>query len=234
MKSFKFLAMAAFLAVVTSASAQFTNTTSSKSPSSSVGVNTDGWSTIWVEWNPSTMKYDSKDADDESFTGLSFGYSQAFSLTSSIPLFAEVGLGIQYSFYSDAYEDDKDDYTEEIKFNMVSAKVPANLMYLFQIPNSSISLIPYVGVNFRYNILAKEKWTVEGYYEDIEEEYNLFDKDDMGKDAKWNRFQLGWNIGAKARFGGKFLVSLSYGSDFSEIAKKTKISTTSISLGYTF
>lgn len=232
MKKLKFLAMAAFLAISTSASAQFTNATGGSS--SSVGTNTDGWSTIWAEWNPSTMKYDSKNADNESFTGISFGYSQAFSLTSSIPLFAEVGLGIQYSFYSDGYEDEEDDFTEEINLNMLSAKVPANLMYLFQIPNSSVSLIPYVGVNFRYNISAKEKWTVEGYYEDIEEEFNLFDKDDMGKDGTWNRFQLGWNIGVKARFGEKFLVGLSYGSDFSEIAKKTKISTTSISLGYTF
>lgn len=50
----------------------------------------------------------------------------------------------------------------------------------------------------------------------------------------WKRFQIGWQIGLKARFGQKIMAGISYGNDFSEIAYKSTIQTTSISIGYTF
>ena len=50
----------------------------------------------------------------------------------------------------------------------------------------------------------------------------------------WNRLQVGWQIGLKARLGSSFLVGLSYGNDMSEIAKKTTISTTSLTVGFAF
>lgn len=228
MKKIKILAMASLFAVATNASAQFTNTTR-KSPSSSVGTNVDGWSTLWVEWNPSLLKYDVKDADDVSFTGFSVGYSQAFSVAPS--LFMEVGGGIQYLSNNESI--DSEDI--EIKTNLVSAKVPVNLIYAFQIPNSSVSLLPFVGANLRYNLSGKQKYEFEDYDDEASEEFNLFDKDDMGSSSDtWKRLQIGYQIGVKARFSESFLVSLSYGSDLSEIAKKTKFSTTSITIGYTF
>lgn len=244
MKKFKILAMASLFAVATNASAQFTNTTR-KSPSSSVGTNVDGWSTLWVEWNPSLLKYDVKNADDASFTGFSVGYSQAFSVAPS--LFMEVGGGIQYLSNNESIDSED----TEIKTNLVSAKVPVNLIYAFQIPNSSVSLLPFVGANLRYNLSGKQKYEYDDYddydydydyygyddydYDDENKESNLFDKDDMGGSSyTWKRLQIGYQIGVKARFGESFLVSLSYGSDLSEIAKKAKFSTTSITIGYTF
>lgn len=263
MKNLKTIVTAALLAVSLSASAQFTNTGSS-STTRTVGSN-DGWSTIWVQWNPSKMKVDKKGADDQSFTGLSFGYSQAIGITPSLPLFVEAGLGVQYSFYTkklaeevaDELGMDEEDLLEVMdpkqKLNMFSVKVPVNLTYKFSIPNSSISIAPYLGLTMRYNLSAKGKSqynltsSAETYLrsqgwskKDIEEtfgdkELNLFDKKDMGSEkATWKRFQLGWQIGLNARFSDTFLVGVSYGTDFSEIAEKTKISTTSITLGYTF
>ena len=235
MKSIKVFATAAMLAVGMSASAQF----SGGGSSSSSTVDTNGWSSLWVEWNPSSFKYDVKNADNQSFTGLSVGYSQAFNVLPSKPLFVEAGLGLQYSFYKedlgDGYDYYYDDYDAEQKFSMFSFKIPVNLLYKFDIPNSTVSLMPHAGINLRYNLSAKMKYTYEDYYDDESAEVDLFDKKDMGSDkATWNRFQLGWQIGVKARFGQSFLVGVSYGSDFSEIAKKTKISTTTISLGYAF
>lgn len=261
---FKSFAVAALLAVSASASAQFTNGSSSSASS----ANTEGWSTIWVEWNPSTMKTDIKGADNKSFTGLSFGYSQAFGLTPSMPIFVEAGLGVQYSFkkedkledYADQFGLNEDELSllmnPEVKFSMFSAKIPVNLMYAFQIPNSSIMIAPYVGVTGRFNISGTNtmKYNItedfrefmKDYYgyssKQIDEAYgdkdsNLFDKKDMGSDkATWKRFQLGWQIGLKARFNNTFLVGVSYGTDFSQIceASKIKVATTSITLGYTF
>ena len=263
MKNFKSIATAALLAVSLSASAQFTNSGSS-TKSTSV-ANTNGWSTIWVQWNPSKIKIDRKEADDKSFTGLSFGYSQAFNITPSLPLFVEAGLGIQYSFHTeklaeelaDEYNMDEEDLEEIMdpkeKFNLFSVKIPVNLTYKFDIPNSSFSIAPYFGLTMRFNLSGKAKmeynltsdaedhlrsngWSKK----DIEETFgdkdrNLFDKKDMGSDKNtWKRFQLGWQLGVNARIKDTFLVGVSYGTDFSEIAEKSKVRTTSITLGYTF
>lgn len=247
MKMTKLFIAAAMLAVSVTASAQFTNT-SRKGQAKT--VSTKGWETFYLQWNPSSFSIDLKNADDQSFTGFSVGYSKAFGVSRTTPLFLEVGAALQYShyteegdvlmyFYDEEYGDvDYDIVDGEEKFNMFSVKVPVNLLYKFQIPNSSVSLLPFVGATLRCNASAKKKVSVtdEDYELDgIEDtEYDLFDKDDMGSKSKWKRFQIGWQIGVNAHFGENFLVGLSYGSDFSEICKKTKISTTSVTLGYRF
>lgn len=231
MKNLKSLAVAVLLAVSASASAQFTNSSTSVG---SASANTDGWSTFWIQWSPNSFKIDEKNADDQSFTGLSIGYSQAFNIVQSMPLFIEAGLGVQYSFYSedlgDYYSTDED---IKQKFSMFSAKIPVNLIYKFDLPNSSVSLMPFVGANLRYNLSAKMKWELDSYYTDESADVDLFDDKDMGKET-WKRMQLGWEIGLKARLGNSFLVGLSYGGDMSEIAKKTKVGGANITVGFTF
>lgn len=229
----KFFVAAALLAVSVTASAQFTNY--SKGGSSSA-VNTNGWGTFYLQWNPSSFKTDAKGADDQSFTGFSVGYNQAFSISKNTPLYVEAGAALQCSYYSEDLEDDEIEYTQ--KFNMFSAKIPVSLMYKFDLPNSNVSLVPLAGVDFRINFSGKIKNEVsyedDYYYYELEEEYDPFDKKDMGKSNVWDRLQIGWHIGVNAHFGENWLLGLSYGSDFSEIAKKVKISTTSVTLGYRF
>lgn len=216
MKRIKFFAVAACLAISSGAYAQFTNTSSS---SSSTNVNTDGWGTFYAEYNPSAFV--PKHGDNESFSAFSLGLSKAFSVTQSAPVFLEAGIAAQYSFKSDFLDYD------DINFKMFSAKVPFSLIYKFDLPNSSISLMPNAGLDCRFNILAK--------LSDDDDSVDLFDKDDMGssKDT-WNRFQIGWHIGLKALLGQNFLIGASYGSDFSEIEDDTHIQTISLTLGYTF
>lgn len=214
MKAIKFFAMAAFLVVSTGALAQ-----SSK-----------GWNTFYVEYNPISYNVDISGADDESMTGFSVGYSKAFAVSPGTPLFVEAGLAGQYIFKSDFMDID------DFNFNMISAKVPVNLAYKFDLKNSSVSFIPYVGVVARFNISGNVKYT--GGTKDLK--YDLFDKKDMEElkltaDGKaFNRFQIGWQIGIKAKIGDSFILGLSYGSDFSEITKKVKVSTPAVMLGYTF
>lgn len=256
MKSIKIIAVAAMMMAATGVSAQFTNTGSRSSNST---ADTEGWSTLWVEFNPGTVS--PKKGDGESFTGLSIGYSKAFSLSANIPLFLEAGVGAQYSFKSlDMGEELDDDYYEycdpSIKYTMISAKIPVNFMYAWQIPNSSVTLMPFVGINMRFNIVGNYKfdwnWSddmIEYFedrygskWEDMTEDgiplggidRNLFDEDDMGKNGTWNRFQIGWHIGVKARFGKSFMLGAAYGGDFSEVADGLKVSNGSISVGYTF
>lgn len=234
MKKIKLLVAAALLAVGTTASAQFSNSRAR----SARNVSTKGWSTFYVQYNPIKAKIDVKDADDMSFNGFSVGYNKAFSVSKSIPLFVEAGIGLQYASYKDdvLYGYDADTYEEveaERKITMFAAKVPVSLMYQWNIPSSKVALIPFLGITMRYNFSAKGNNSNDDY--DVDEDFDLFDKDDMGDDdATWNRFQLGWQIGVNARINSSFLLGVSYGTDFSEIAEKTKIQTTSVTLGYCF
>lgn len=261
MKTFKLLAMTAMMAVSTTASAQFSNTSGSSS-------NTDGLShnTVYLEWNPSSFVPDK--GSSQSFTGFSAVYGKTFDVSQGrFPLFVEVGAGLQYSFYSEEEAGMKE------KFNMFSAKVPVNIGYSYQFPNSNISIDVYSGLTLRYNFSGKKKYEYSGNGEDADwsdyldgmedylggmgdyldellgEEYgelagaggngkdelNVFDKDDMGGDDNtWKRFQIGWQAGANVRIKNKFLVGVSYGTDFSEISKKVNINTVTLKLGYCF
>ena len=195
-------------------------------------VDNENWSTLYLQWNPMSINPDH--GDSESFTGFSIGYNKAVSLTQSIPLFLEAGLGIQYSFDSEEESDrDYDESSWEESWYMLSAKIPVNLMYKFDIPNTNISILPNAGLDFRFNIFgkSKEEWTYHGDTES--ESWNLFDDDDMDGHA-YKRFQMGWHIGVNAMFNKKFMVGVSYGSDFSEIRDDVKLSGGAITLGYCF
>ncbi len=215
MKCIKTFAVTVLLTVSASAFAQFTN--SGSGSSASISDPQKGWSTVYVEWNPSGFlpKYGS----NKIFTGFSAGYNHATSISSTIPLFVEAGVGVQYSRYSDG---------DTFYISALSAKVPVELLYAWQLPNSSVTLIPHAGLNFRFNI-----W---GHLSDSScgEHLNPFLKDDMGRNGVWKRFQAGWQIGVKARFNKRFMIGASYGTDFSEICKETKIVTGTVTLGYTF
>lgn len=236
MKKARLLVAAALLAVATSASAQFTNSSSSGS-STSVGSN-EGWSTFYVQYNPIKAHWEDHGEDEDySLNGFTVGYNHAFSVSKSIPLFVETGLGLQYAMYSDEVLIGWDNTTGEdvngdVKWNVLSLKVPVNIMYKWNIPNSKVALMPFLGLSLRFNLLANGNTTNDDY--DYDEDFNMFDEDDMGEDGTWNRFQVGWQIGVNAQFNDSWLVGVSYGTDFSEIWEDTKVKTTSITLGYCF
>ena len=267
MKALKTIAAALLLTVSTGASAQ-----SASSSSGSNSGNNEGWSSVWAEYGISKITDDCDSDFDRDFNAVSIGFSKAFGLSKNQPLFVEAGLGLQYSFYSETtdvpnfegiYDDDRyDEYplpgNYKKKFNMFSLKIPVNLIYKYDFPNSSFSIAPFVGVALRYNIsgkLKKEtKWyldeifedpdydedtygDIENYLDDVyNNDFNLFDEKDMRKCGMnvWKRFQIGWNIGVKAMYKNKYSIGVAYASDFSEISKKCKISSFNISAAYHF
>ena len=139
MKNLKLFAAAVMLAACTSASAQFSNAKGSSS-----SVDTEGWNTVWVQYNPGSWMPD--EGDNMSFNSVSLGYSKAFSVSKSLPLFVEAGAGLQYTWSDEGSDEDMD-----VNTHLLSLKIPVDLMYKFDIPNSSVSIMPYLGVNLRYN-----------------------------------------------------------------------------------
>ncbi len=219
MKTIKFLATAFMFAVATTASAQFTNT----SGAAAAPVNTEGWNSFYVQYNPSTLDVDGEGID---FTGFSVGWNKAFPVSKDIPLFVEAGIGLQYLNYSDEFVDY--DYEYDAKINVFSAKIPVSLMYNWQIPNSKFSIAPYAGLYLRANITGKMELSDD--YDNVDAD--LFDDDDMDGEP-WKRVQFGYQIGVNARYNNVF-AGISYGGDFSEIAEESKFKSTSITLGFCF
>lgn len=236
MKKFKLFVLAAFLGLATSASAQFVNSGSSNSSASSTSssfdftsVKTNGWSRIYVSYLPSKMKLDYDDADDMKFKGFQVGWLKGFGLTQRLPLYMEAGAAIQYRSYKDEESDSYYDFSQ--KCNLLSLNIPVNLLYRFNIKDD-FSISPYFGLDFRINLLGKNKYE-ETYDGDTDSwDVNLFDDDDMDNEA-WKRFQAGWHIGVG--FDYRIIhIAVEYGTDFNEIAEKSKFATTAITLGLNF
>lgn len=252
MKLFKFTAVAVLMAMATSASAQFV----------------DDHASFYVQYNSLGLgEYeevlDDADAEATKLTGLTVGFNKAISLTSSVPLFVEIGAGLTYAWANFSEYEEEDDcpmcddefsVTAKAVSQHLMVNVPINLMYKFQFPNSSVTIEPYVGLNLKGHLLGNMRTKIsyeaccddmEDELEDAMEEYdeddlvaNYFDKKDMGgKKYVATRLNYGWQIGANVDFGSAF-AGISYGSDFNkfqECGKKDwKFSALNVTVGVRF
>lgn len=249
----KSLLIVALLAMASSVSAQFANTNASSGGNNMRSIDTNGWQKVYVSYNPLKMVTDVQGADDWDFTAFSLGYSKGYSISKDFPLFAEVGIEATYAFNTMDKEDMEDLETDnngdlEMKTTYLSATVPVNLAYKFTLAEKNISIVPYLGINLKGNIIGKSKkefvdfegnsWceTEKEYWDDEDKspDTNWFDKKEAGsKDAQWKRIQFGWQLGIGLYYN-QIYVGFGYSKDFSELCKKTKVSKTSITLGYTF
>lgn len=219
---FKTLLLAAALMVCASASAQFTNASSKKS-SSSTEV-TSGWNNLYVQYN--SHKFNDNDNalfHKGSMDGFTIGYNRGIGLSSSMPLYLEVGGGLQYSTGSN----------DDVDMHMLSVVAPVSVLYHFSFPNSTIGIEPLAGLNFRYN-----GW---GEIKDDEDTYDPFSDDDTD-DNPANRFQVGLHLGVNAVFK-KFVLGLKYNIGLSNFWKvkggykettDIKFNTFTISAGFRF
>lgn len=246
----------AILAMAGSASAQFANSNAAAPASKTTrSVDTNGWQKLYVSYNPYKIVSDVSGSDDIDMTAFSLGYSKGFSIAQDLPLFVEAGIEATYAFKT---LDDNITYSNvelEQKMTYLSATVPVNLAYKFSVPAKNLSIVPYVGVNLKGNIIGKLKKNIVSDLEkssyDTEKEFwkayenkdanpprlqemDYFDKKETGnKDTQWKRVQFGWQLGIGIHYNQVY-VGLGYSKDLSELCKKQKVSKTSITLGYSF
>lgn len=254
-----------------SASAQFSNSTDQSGKgrgrvTTATKNNVKSYSRVELSYNPMSINYDWDGGEDNvDMTGFSVGYIKGFSISKQHPLYVEVGAQLHYAFWSDdktlymdGFEDlggdelfgydcdisdvhDKKDIEDKTTYLGIS--IPVNIAYRFAIPNSELTVTPFVGLTLKGNIIAKSKTSVtyditywdtdKTVTETTEAERDFFDKDDVGKDGKWSRFQIGWNIGAGVNFKD-YYAGIKYGSDLGEVAEDTKTSNWAITVGYCF
>lgn len=240
MKKFRFFLSLCLIMVAATASAQFAN---GSKKGSSAAVNTDSYQRFYVSYNPLSIKPDWDGVEDINLTGFAFGFTKGISISKSLPLFVEAGARLQYGFKSEDesqsgyYEGYPATVTWENKYTYMGVVVPVNLAYKWTPSSSPVSITPFFGITFKGNIIAKEKVTttatVAGQSASDEKDYDYFDKDEVGKDGQWSRFQAGWQVGVGIDYK-QLYVGLHYGGDFGEVCKKTKTSNWAVSVGFNF
>lgn len=200
MKQLRLFVVAAMAAISMSAMAQVTygNDYQYKPTNSTIyGSDNEAFGLFYVQYSPGQFHVkasaDGKsESENESVNVISLGYSHFIPL-GDIPLFISPGAAAQWFFKS------KDGH----KTNIVSVKIPVNLMYSFQV-SDAFRIEPYAGVYGRINIWGQQK--VDG------ESVNIFSDSDMG-DAAAKRFQLGWNAGVNFRITDAFTIGAGYYMD---------------------
>lgn len=203
----------------------------------------------------------------ETVSGIAFGYTYGANCSRTYPFFFEIGMSLNYNFktfdgafgYSMVSVDDLDDLDKylnmdyddflnqdwdhtsdlKMKFNMLSWNIPINFGYRYSI-NENLSIDPYIGLNFKFNILAQgdieSKANDNDYLNNAASDIindmgsiNFLNKDDM-MGMQWKTFQMGWHIGAGVNYKRLYL-GLRYGTDFIKIAEGTNSSNFYLSLG---
>ena len=233
MRKLRLFAMAAMAAISLSAMAQVTygNDYGYRPTNSKIyGSDNEGFGLFYIQYNPSKYHAKAKSThgeleagtDNQTWNALSLGYSYYIPL-GDIPLFIAPGVAAQWYFYSDKtsymnelYYGDNYNVEQEVKCNMISAKIPINLMYSFEI-SDAFRIEPYAGVYGRINIWGEDKVEETMGGEKMSESLNLFDKDDMGEYLKWKRFQFGWNAGVNFRITDAFTIGAGYYMDLTKV-----------------
>ncbi|MBQ3753439.1 MAG: cell envelope integrity protein TolA [Prevotella sp.] len=134
-----------------------------------------GFSTVYLQYNFESQKVKSgSHSDSESGNSVSAGYNYAFPISGTLPLYVEAGIAAKYVWQNENGR----------KFNMLSAKVPVNLLFSYPV-NESFSIEPYAGLYLRGNIFGKIKYDGQsdgGYSYDIDDDDDYWDDDDMVDD----------------------------------------------------
>ena len=175
---------------------------------------------LGIQWNPSNFVPEK--GSSSSYTGFSavFGCTGRISVKNpKNPLCSDFFLKFQYSTR------DKDN----VDFSMSELKMGVGFGLGFNIPNSHVTIVPLAGFYYGYRLSAKAKsggTTI-----------NYFDEDDMGGSGNtWTEMPIGWYAGLHTNINNCVVLRATYGKDFNNLGEnvKTKIQTTSITLGFCF
>jgi hypothetical protein len=173
-----------------------------------------GYSRIGVSYNNTSYNENKYGDSDDNFKTNGFGidYIKGFNITPGIPLFLEAGINANFNFHSESESDFG--FKTEASFQNINFQVPVNFGYRFHVM-PQFSIAPYVGINFKLNVISRLKAEASYDGESAESEwFSCYSADDMGdSESTWNRFQMGWHVGVGFQFT-PFYLGFQYGTDF--------------------
>ena len=206
MKKISFILVAALMMCGASAKAQSVN-------------DEKAFSTIGLSYSPSV------DSDNIGYTSaLTAEWSRITAGSDGKTMRLQYGAALQYALRKYSKDDGNTTY--------LTAKIPVNAVYAFNIPDADVMVLPYAGLNVQGHLLAVENYTVT--YSDGTVETRKRDYFDQGDDS-YGRFGLGCQFGVKA-ICGKHLVGVGYESPLTEMYGENnfKMRHVSFSFGFVF
>ena len=165
-----------------------------------------------------------------STNGFGLNYIHGFSLSSSLPMFLEVGGNINFNFFGDSEKKEKEDEDEyeykrqiQFQFQNINLQIPVNFTWRFNVVED-FTIAPYAGINFKFNFMQRQRYYWSEYpdqdQKDLDEDKKwtnlMSDKEDGGvgsKDLTWNMFQMGWQVGVNFQYSN-WVLGVQYGTDF--------------------
>ena len=175
-------------------------------------------------------------------TGISLGYLESAKLfDSSLPVLVEYGVNLQYNMGKEI------DYpigtlldaSSECRVNTLAVNVPVHAALNLKL--NKVSINPYLGVNFRINLLGNQTTINKLGDTTTTTKIRLFDDSDekgAADDAAWERFQTGLSYGVAVSYS-RYTFGIGFISDLMPIVDwdddyTAKMSMTTISFGYAF
>ena len=238
MKQFRIIACAIIAGVCTAASAQkvitldqlkknqqqkgqTTQATTTRPKTTFSTSDVEDFNTLYFQYNIETMHFSSGGYSGNSTgSAITFGYGHAFGLSDNVPVYVEPGAALQYFFDSE----------NGVKFQMLSLKIPVNLIYTWKV-SDNVCIDPYFGLFMRANLMAKDKF--DKSWGSPTSSVNLFSKDDMGDDT-WNRVQAGLQVGVRVRLYNVCTLGFGFSQDFNTISESTHMHSFDFTLGLNF
>lgn len=159
-----------------------------------------------------------KDQKSVATNGFGLNYIHGFSLSSSLPMFLEVGGNVNFNFYGKSERPEGAENDHKYQFQNINLQIPVNYTWRFNVVED-FTIAPYAGINFKFNFMQRKR----SYYDskdtsdDDKKWTNLMsDKEDGGvgsKDLTWNMFQMGWQVGVNFQYTN-WVLGVQYGTDF--------------------
>ena len=185
------------------------------------------YGSLYFQYNPTWFVANYDNVETEYINGFTLGYFRSIGIGGdNVPLFLEVGGNVQYGLHTEKVGGVR------VNDHLMSLNIPINFGYSIRL-GDNLALNPYMGIKFRLNLLGVETYDIKGV-----ENTNLYSKDDMG-DARYNRFQIGGQIGAKMIISEAFFVEAGYHIDFMPLqnfdvvgGKSFKARTHGVNLGF--
>lgn len=200
----------------------------------------------------SLFEFDVDEKDKESMTlkGIDLNYLHGFSVSKRVPLYVEVGGRLTFDTFKSEESESGTGYYYNVKdrYNLLALTIPVNVTYKYAFSNG-VYLAPFIGIHFRLNLMAQDKWeeegTINGDYEKYDGKMSFFKADDYDDDAYFDsdedpckRFQFGgqvglnvgykaWNLGIAYYFDSPF-----YKHDTADL--KIKSGGIGLTLGFNF
>lgn len=169
----------------------------------SANTPSDRTTNVYVSYRPGKI-------GDMDFNGVELGYRRSVLLSSSVPIYIEMGTNAQYWFASE----------DGTKTRMFSLEVlPLGFSYKLEI-SDNVALSPHAGLSVRANMWGRMK---NDWFGSIK----LFDEDG----ANWRFWQLAWNVGLDLQINNCAYIGVGYGSDLQKMVGDERLKSFAVTLG---